>query len=287
LHGTFVLATAEGIEIIAAEERYRRTPQEEVEHRAAAISFAKSLQDEPGLIDPKAASFVLETAEEIGRGANPDRSGVIASGTVKNVAIVVSTAGALGALSVTAVALGSPVLIAGSVVSALVLGEGLKKSKAFTAVTGSITKGLDIASDADVANVLSNLREKFRPQLRFVLRIEPQLRGLANQRKEFDWINGTLDWIKQQEPFVESSLSAESITIETLPTTLPEHIRAKITDIVSTNLRSSNPTPIVLKVGENVDDSYDVLVRTFEKDGITHTGLHVLVPNSSLAKGSR
>jgi hypothetical protein len=34
LNGTFMLATAEGIEIIAAEERYRRT-QEEVEYRAA------------------------------------------------------------------------------------------------------------------------------------------------------------------------------------------------------------------------------------------------------------
>jgi hypothetical protein len=199
LHGTFVLETVEGIEIIAAEERYRRTPQEELEYRAAAVSFAKSLQDEPGLIDPKAASFVLETAEEIGRGANPERSGAVASGTVKNVAIVVSTAGALGALFSAAVASGSPALIVGSAVSALVFGEGLKRSKAFAAVAGLITRGLDRASETDIASIVSTIRERFRPQLKLVLRIEPQLRRLATQHDEFNWLNRTLDWIKQRE----------------------------------------------------------------------------------------
>ena len=210
LHGTFMLATAEGIEIIAAEERYQRTPQAEVEYRAATVSFAKSLQDEPDVIDPKAASFVLEAAEEIGRGTNPERSGVIASGTIKNVAIVVSTAGALGALSSAAVASGSPVLIVGSAVSALVFGEGLKKSKAFATLAGLITKGLDRAVEADVSNALSTLGERVRPQLRFVgVTFEPKLRRLAEQREEFDWLNGTLDWIKKHEPFVEVPFSPQ------------------------------------------------------------------------------
>ncbi|MBI5130442.1 MAG: hypothetical protein HZA66_13445 [Rhodopseudomonas palustris] len=208
LHGTFVLATAEGIEIIAAEERYRRTPQEEAEHRAAAISFAESLQNEPNLIDPKAASFVLETAKEIGRGANPERSSVIASGTVKNVSIVVSTLGTLGAASTAAVASGIPALVVASGISALVVGESLKKSKPFAALTGLITKGLDKASDTEVTSVLSTLSERFRLQLEPVLRIEPQLRRLANQR-EFSWLNRTLDWL-QYEPSVVDRFSSET-----------------------------------------------------------------------------
>jgi hypothetical protein len=39
VHGTFIMATVEGIEAVTAEERYRRTVQEEVEYRAAAVEF--------------------------------------------------------------------------------------------------------------------------------------------------------------------------------------------------------------------------------------------------------
>ena len=84
-----------------------------------------------------------------------------------------------------------------SVISALVFGEGLKKSKPFAAVSGLITKGLDKASDTEITSFLNTLGERFRPQLKFVLRIEPQLRRLATQRGEFNWLNATLDWIKQ------------------------------------------------------------------------------------------
>ena len=198
LHGTFVLATSEGIELIAAEERYRRTPAEEIEYRAAAVNFAQSLQAEPSIIDPSAAALVLGTAEGIARGANPERNGVVASGTIKNLAIVISAAGVLGAASTAAVASGSPTIIVGSAVSALVLGEGLKKSKAFTSLAGLVTKGLDDAVDADTSEALKSISERFRPQLKFVLRIESQLRQLASQRDEFDWLNGILDWIKRQ-----------------------------------------------------------------------------------------
>jgi hypothetical protein len=200
LHGAFVLATVEGIEIIAAEERYRRTPQQEVEYRAAMIGVAQSLQNKPQIINPKAASFVLETTQEIGNGTNPERSGTVATGAVKNVSITVLTAASLGALSVGAAAAGFTALSVGSAVALLVVGEGLKKSKPFAAVAGLVTKGLDRASDAEIVNALRNLGERFKPQLRFVLRVEPQLRRLAAQREEFNWLTRALDWIKQQAP---------------------------------------------------------------------------------------
>jgi hypothetical protein len=47
VHGTFMMATVEGLAAITEEERYKRTPQEEVEYRAAAIEFAQRLQNKP------------------------------------------------------------------------------------------------------------------------------------------------------------------------------------------------------------------------------------------------
>jgi hypothetical protein len=65
---------------------------------------------------------------------------------------------------------------------------------------------------------------------------------------------------------------------------IPEHIRKKITDVISTNLRSSHPLPVVLKVGENVDASHDLHVKTFSHKGHVHIGLHMLCPNTTLKK---
>jgi hypothetical protein len=48
---------------------------------------------------------------------------------------------------------------------------------------------------------------------------------------------------------------------------IPEPIRKKITDVISTNLRSDHPLPLVLK---------------FAHKGHMHIGLHILCPNSSL-----
>ena len=63
---------------------------------------------------------------------------------------------------------------------------------------------------------------------------------------------------------------------------IPEAIRRKITDVISTNLHSAHPLPLVLKVGENVDNTHDLHVKTFAHKGHMHLGLHVLCPNTSL-----
>jgi Leucine-rich repeat (LRR) protein len=200
VHGAFILATLEGMEAIAAEERYRRTPQEEIEYRAAAVDFAQSLQNAPKVVDPKVATFVLGAVEEIGKGANLERTGTVATGTVKNVAITVSTAATLAAISAAAVASGSTALIVGAGATILVVGEGLKKSKPFATVAALVSKGLDRASETEVATALKSIREGFRPHLRFVLIAEPQLRRLAGQREELKWLIKSLDWIKKESP---------------------------------------------------------------------------------------
>ncbi len=63
---------------------------------------------------------------------------------------------------------------------------------------------------------------------------------------------------------------------------IPKAIRDKITEVISTNLRSAKPMPLVLKVGENVDRTYDLKVIVFTHNGQMYIGLHMLCPNSSL-----
>jgi hypothetical protein len=65
---------------------------------------------------------------------------------------------------------------------------------------------------------------------------------------------------------------------------IPENIRNKLTKVIRTNMRSAKPKPMVLKVGENVDHSHDLKVKTFKHKGHEHIGLHMLCPNSSLKK---
>jgi hypothetical protein len=52
--------------------------------------------------------------------------------------------------------------------------------------------------------------------------------------------------------------------------------------VISSNLKSAHPLPMVLKVGENVDGTHDLHVRTFSHKGHVHIGMHILCPNTSL-----
>ena len=63
---------------------------------------------------------------------------------------------------------------------------------------------------------------------------------------------------------------------------IAEPIRQRLTDIISTNLKSASPLPVVLKVGENVDDTHELNVKIFAYGGSMYIGLHMLCPNLSL-----
>ena len=65
---------------------------------------------------------------------------------------------------------------------------------------------------------------------------------------------------------------------------IPPKIRNQLTKVIGANLRSKKPVPMVLKVGENVDHSHDLHVKSFKHKGNKHIGLHMLCPNSSLKK---
>lgn len=63
---------------------------------------------------------------------------------------------------------------------------------------------------------------------------------------------------------------------------IPEQIRKRLTEIISSNLKSKSPMPMVLKVGDNVDASHDLYVRTFAHKGHIYIGVHMLCPNTDL-----
>lgn len=63
---------------------------------------------------------------------------------------------------------------------------------------------------------------------------------------------------------------------------IAEPIRQRLTDVISTNLKSASPMPMLLKVGDNVDDTHDLIVKVFAHGGCIYIGLHMLCPNPAL-----
>jgi hypothetical protein len=63
---------------------------------------------------------------------------------------------------------------------------------------------------------------------------------------------------------------------------IAEPIRQRLTEIISANLKSASPLPMVLKVSENVDATHDLHVSVFAHSGQIHIGLLMLCPNTSL-----
>jgi hypothetical protein len=59
-------------------------------------------------------------------------------------------------------------------------------------------------------------------------------------------------------------------------------IRHRLTEIISTNLKSDSPMPMLLKVGDNVDSTHDLIVRVFAHKHNLYIGLLMLCPNPEL-----
>jgi len=63
---------------------------------------------------------------------------------------------------------------------------------------------------------------------------------------------------------------------------ITDSIRQRLTDIISTNLRSSSPMPMMLRVGDNVDATHDLIVKVFAHKDNIYIGLLMLCPNPAL-----
>jgi hypothetical protein len=201
LHGTFMLSTTAGSELIAAEHQYQRRPTEEREYREAAIDFASRLQNEPAIIAPNAATFVLGAAEQIGQGVNLERSNVVATSTLQNVAIVITAAASVAAFPIMgSVLAGTEGTIVGGL-TALLASESLKKSKPFAQVIAPLIARLDQAAQVDFAKYAA-----------FLLSVERQVRRLAMQNQQFQWLTKVLEWVKKSTNFRGLRTSSASVS---------------------------------------------------------------------------
>ncbi len=63
---------------------------------------------------------------------------------------------------------------------------------------------------------------------------------------------------------------------------ISEPVQRRLTEIVAANLRSPSPLPMLLKVGDNVDATHDLIVKVFAHNGQIYIGLHMLCPNPGL-----
>lgn len=63
---------------------------------------------------------------------------------------------------------------------------------------------------------------------------------------------------------------------------IADPIRQRLTEVISANLKSANPLPMLLKVGDNVDNTHDLNVKVFSHNGVIYIGLHMLCPNPEL-----
>lgn len=135
LHGTFVLSSVDGQQLIYNEQRYNRTPAEQERAREAAISLAKELVSQSDIMVPEAAQFVAAQAQDIGIGNNPERTAMLGGNTVRNAAVVIVAMGmfaaapTLSALAIMNGGLAATLVGTGGLGATYVINEGLKKSE--------------------------------------------------------------------------------------------------------------------------------------------------------------
>lgn len=65
------------------------------------------------------------------------------------------------------------------------------------------------------------------------------------------------------------------------------NVTERITSVASSNYRSDNPPPMLMKIGANVDASYDVQIKNFIHDGIEYIGILMLCPNPALTSPAK
>ena len=197
LHGTFMMSTRIGLELIALEERYKRRPEEEAALREAMLKFAAALKNHPEVMAPEAASFVGKAAAETGAGQNPTRGTVASTATARNAALVIFSGAIIGALTANGhdvVGTAGTVVASGASLAGL---EGLKKSKPLLAIARMVTSGIDKLSDDDLWDRLGKMILKLKPYPAFVREFEPLLRKLAEQ-DQFKSLKTPLEWILER-----------------------------------------------------------------------------------------
>ncbi|MEH6689679.1 MAG: hypothetical protein V7774_00695 [Pseudorhizobium pelagicum] len=182
LHGPFILSTEAGRSLIEDTISFSRTDVQEREFKASAKELADAIAEE-GIAKPAAGEFLVEAAHSIALGPHPDRSTAMGGNAVRN-AVIALVGGALVSFPL-AVGWAAPMT---AWLAAVIVGEGVKKSSYGQGAVEAIRDALDDPTQ----------KRNFVRLGVFALKHEAVLRRLAGERREFSWVHGWLDWMKEQ-----------------------------------------------------------------------------------------
>jgi len=194
LHGSLILATAEGRELQEQADRLQMTREQQAVFRAAAAAIAAGLHSAAEVIEPEADKIVTDAVEVIGEGRHPERGFAFGIATFTHVTIVLVSAATVVAIGA---AIGGPMgAAAGSGATWFGL-KGLEKSRIFTAATAAIGQNFDRLHELDGAR-LRQLLIQLVPFRRFVTDNQEPLRRIATNTRQMRWMLPYIDFIARQ-----------------------------------------------------------------------------------------
>jgi len=182
LHGPFILATEAGRSMIEDATSFYKTEEQEREFKKSAIDLASAIADE-GIAKPAAGEFLVDAANNIAVGPQPDRSTRLGGNAIRN-AVTAVIGGALISYPLAAGYAGPMA----AYIAVLIAGEGIKKSMLGQAAAEVIKDAVDDPSQ----------KRNFARLADFSLANEEHLRRLAGDRREFTWVHEWLSWMKKQ-----------------------------------------------------------------------------------------
>lgn len=200
LHGTFILASAEGAALRRNEERFQRVPEQERQLAAEAVVVARELLKHPEIVEPEAAKEALEAAEEIGKGPNRERSNIAGSGPVRNLLIGVMGGAIGGSIILNA----GPIISGGAVVlsglAVLVATDTVRKMSWYKFLTDRAAAAGDSKVEAASKGLAARFVEGLQRQGAFVSRNEKTLQRISKISGDFQFVQQMLDWMKAHSP---------------------------------------------------------------------------------------
>ncbi|MSO99441.1 MAG: tetratricopeptide repeat protein [Acetobacteraceae bacterium] len=193
LHAPLILATTAGRELQEQSDRLRMTREEQAALREDAVALSITLQQDQEIIESEAAAIIVQAAAAIGEGRHPERGTIFGIATIKHTSIVLISAAIIAA----------PASLIGGVFGVgltMAAWEAIKKSPIFAAATAGL--GEDFNKVLEVGGAAAQNRlAKLAPFRRFVRANEQQLRRIAMNTRQLQWMLPYIDFIVKTDGF--------------------------------------------------------------------------------------
>jgi hypothetical protein len=198
LHGSLIMATAEGRELEEQADRLQMTREQQAALRIDAAAIAAALHTDPEIIEPEADKIVTQAGEVIGEGPRAERGTVYGIATFKHVTTVLISAAALAAFVPMGLTLGGPVGASVAAGAAWIGYKALENSTRYKAVRTALGPWWDRLHELEEGAVRQRLT-KLVPFRQFVIRNEQPLRRMASNTRQMRWMLPYIDFIVPQQ----------------------------------------------------------------------------------------